>query len=72
MLRPYKFQIVAICQEINDDGEVTGEQLIAGDGNQPIAVFGLDGLREFADNFEAKLREVQIGSDNSVSRAGQA
>lgn len=55
-LRPYKFQIVSVCQVVDDDGKVVGEQVVAGkDG--PLNVFGMDGLREFTDSFEAKLEE---------------
>jgi hypothetical protein len=57
MLRPYKFQIVAVCQQV-EDGQVVGEQIVAGPDGQPLVVYGLDGLREFADTFQAKLADV--------------
>jgi hypothetical protein len=55
MLRPYKFQIVAVCQRV-EDGAVVGEELVTGKDGQPVAVFGVDGLRAFADSFEDQLK----------------
>jgi hypothetical protein len=54
-LRPYKFQIVAVCQDV-EDGAVVGEQVVTGTDGQPIVVFGLAGLRLFADGFEDQLK----------------
>lgn len=59
ILRPYKFQVVPVCQKL-EDGKVVGEQIIAA-GDQPVTVFGVDGLREFAEGFEAKLAELPAG-----------
>lgn len=56
-LRPYKFQIVAVCQQVEDDG-VVGEQVVGGPDGQPVTVFGVDGLHAFADSFEQKLKEA--------------
>lgn len=63
MIRPYKFQIVAICQEVNADGDVIAERPVASAEGQPVEVFGVNGLREFAETFEAKLRasEAEAG-----------
>lgn len=57
-MRPYKFQIIAVCQVIENE-QVVGEQALASEDGQPLVVFGLDGLREFADNFEARISETR-------------
>ena len=50
-LRPYKFLIIPVIQEIDDDGNVIQEL----NTEQPVPVFGLDGLHRFADNFPLDL-----------------
>jgi hypothetical protein len=45
--RPYKFLVVAVIQEIDDEGIVVQEL----QAQEPTAVFGIDGLRKFADEF---------------------
>ncbi len=57
-LRPYKFQIVAICQNVEAD-VVIGEAVLGGPSGEPVIVFGVDGLREFADSFEERLQAAQ-------------
>jgi len=49
--RPYKFLIVPVIQEVDEDGNVVQEM----SPEQPQAVFGVEGLRSFADNFELDL-----------------
>ena len=49
-LRPYKFLIVAVVQKV-ENGEVVRE-LVA---ETPTSVFGVEGLRRFADEFERDL-----------------
>ena len=61
MLKVYKFQIVVICQEVGDDDAVVGERLITGKDGQPVVVFGMHGLREFADTLEANVAAAQLG-----------
>jgi hypothetical protein len=51
MFRPYKFLVVAVVQEVNDEGNVVREVT----SEQPVAVFGVDGLKRFAENFELDL-----------------
>lgn len=53
-LRPYKFQIMPVCQRV-EDGVVVGEHTLTSGNGQPIVVFGIDGLRAFADGFEDQL-----------------
>jgi hypothetical protein len=50
-LRPYKFLVVPVIQELDDDGNVVREL----SSEQPQTVFGVDGLRRFADTFELDL-----------------
>lgn len=69
-LRPYKFQVIAVCQRVEDD-EVSGEEIVAGEEGQPLVVFGgVDGLHAFADGFEERLaaaEAAQNGNAKSVS-----
>ena len=53
-LRPYKFVVVAIVQQANEDGSVTGELR-----SEPVEVFGLNGLTEWAAGFPAELTEAE-------------
>jgi hypothetical protein len=54
MLKPYKFLIQAVAQQIDDDGNVVGESVISANG-EPFTVFGCDSLAEFATAFPGKL-----------------
>jgi hypothetical protein len=49
--RPYKFLVVPVIQEVDEDGNVTQEM----SPEQPTAVFGVEGLKTFADSFELDL-----------------
>jgi len=48
MYRPYKFLVVAVIQDVDDDGEVVNEFA----SQEPTVVFGLRGLKTYADNFD--------------------
>ena len=51
--RPYKFLIISVVQEIDDEtGEVINELV----QEQPTPVFNVDGIRKYADNFEADMQ----------------
>jgi hypothetical protein len=54
--RPYKFLVVAVIQEVDDDGVVVREL----QAQEPTAVFGLDGLRKFADEFKIEEPTNQL------------
>lgn len=56
--RPYKFQLVAIVQEVNDDGQVIGEATMQ-DGEQPITVYGVEALARFAQDFPVTLEKTR-------------
>lgn len=49
--RPYKFLVISVIQEVDEDGEVVQEMT----AEQPTAVFGIKGLHTFADTFELDL-----------------
>ena len=57
-LRPYKFLITPIAQQIDDTGAVTGEVTL-GNGPQPLVVFGCEALAEFAEKFPDTLAEAE-------------
>lgn len=63
MIRPYKFQIVAIVQEVDEDDRVIGERPVTAGNGQPIEVFGVDGLVEFAKGFDARLGNAEPTKD---------
>lgn len=57
-LQPYKFQILAICQEVDEVGVVQAERVVSGPNGQPVDVFGVKGLAAFAEGFEAQLAQA--------------
>lgn len=59
MLKPYKFMVIAVVQTTDEDGQVTGEATIARDNGEPFAVYGLDGLHKFADDFPDMLAAAE-------------
>lgn len=65
-LRPYKFQIVAICQELDTGERVLGERPVTDANGHPIEVFGIEGLAEFAATFEASLKLAQDAPTTDV------
>lgn len=56
-LRLYKFQIVPICQVVNEEGRVVGEKPVTQSGGVPLEVFGVEGLREWAGEFEKEIEQ---------------
>jgi hypothetical protein len=58
-IRPYKFLVMPVVQELDDDGNVLQEM----SPEQPIAVFGIEGLHRFADSYEADLM-ARISAQN--------
>jgi hypothetical protein len=55
--RPYKFMIVSVVQEVDDEGTVVQELT----QENPVSVFGIDGLHRFADSFELDLAATMNG-----------
>ena len=51
--RPYKFLIVPVIQEVDDEGNVISELT----PDQPFPVFGVAGLHEYANKFEDDLEK---------------
>jgi len=49
--RPYKFLVMPVIQEVDEDGNVVQEM----SPEQPQTVFGVEGLRTLADTFELDL-----------------
>lgn len=49
-LRPYKFQVVAVVQETDPDGNVIREQV-----SEPVLLYGCDALKAWADSFPDAL-----------------
>jgi len=68
--KPYKFLIIPVIQELDEDGNVVSELT----PEQPIPVFGIAGLHTFADNFEEDLlqrvTEMQQRQSNVVMPNG--
>jgi hypothetical protein len=46
--RPYKFLVVPVIQEVDEDGNVVRELSV----EKPVVVFGLEGLSTYAATFE--------------------
>lgn len=53
-LRPYKFVVTAVAQQIDDDGNVTGEAEA-----EPVVVYGCAALTEWAEGFPDKLAQAE-------------
>lgn len=54
MLRPYKFVVQAIAQQID------GEAIVGEVQSEPVVVFGCDSLAEWAADFPAKLAAAEV------------
>jgi hypothetical protein len=63
-LRPYKFLVIPVLQQLDDDGVVTGEA----QPEHPDQVFGVQGLIEYAERFEQVLAEREAAM-NGKERA---
>jgi len=48
MYRPYKFLVVAVIQEVDEEGRVTQEL----SAQEPTVLFGTEGLHRFANEFD--------------------
>jgi len=59
MLRSYKFLVVPVVQQLDDDGNVTGEM----QPERPDAVYGVAALAEYAERFEQVLAERETASN---------
>jgi len=66
--RPYKFLVMPVVQEIAEDGTVIQEA----QPEQPLTVFGVEGLIEFAQGFEETLVYARKEGDvrNRVDQPG--
>lgn len=62
MLRTYKFLIMPVLQDVDDDGKVTGEA----QPEQPDTVFGIDGLLGYAHQFEQVLTERTAAGNGTM------
>ena len=54
MLRPYKFQVIATCQRLDDSGNVLGEEIVLESG-EPVTLYGVAALVAWAQGFTALL-----------------
>jgi len=64
MYRTYKFMILPVLQDVDDDGKVTAEA----QPEQPDTVFGIDGLLVYAHDFEERLATLVASSNGSPKR----
>lgn len=58
--KPYKFLVMPVVQEVDADGTVINEV----QPEQPTAVFGVEGLRTFADGFVESLATARTAEAN--------
>jgi hypothetical protein len=52
-LRPYKFVVQAVVQQVDEDGVVLGEAQA-----EPVVIFGCDELAKWATDFPDNLKGV--------------
>lgn len=64
-LRLYKFQVVPICQALDEKGRVVGERAVTHTAGAPVEVFGLDGLARWAAEFEQQIDEWRPPQDKT-------
>lgn len=60
-LRPYKFVVQAIVQQVDENGNVVGESPA-----EPVSIFGCEALSRWADDFPFELARVEAGKDGGV------
>jgi len=60
MLRTYKFLVMPVIQETDDRDNVIGEV----SPEQPDVVFGVRGLADYAEKFEAELATRNVSDTN--------
>jgi NADH/NAD ratio-sensing transcriptional regulator Rex len=53
-LRPYKFQISAVLQDVDADGEAVGER-----ATNPVEVFGMKALKKWVSTFEKNVAALE-------------
>ena len=53
-LKPYKFIVQAVVQQIDDDGNVRAEL-----ATEPAVILGCDALKAWADDFPDKLAAAE-------------
>lgn len=65
-IRPYKFLVIPVVQEVDDDGNVIQEM----SPEQPTHVYGVEGLKRFAENFEMELAAKIAAQNGQMIGAG--
>jgi len=53
-LRPYKFVVQAVVQEVDDEDNVTGEVIA-----EPAIIYGVSSLEQWARDFPEKLASAK-------------
>jgi N6-adenosine-specific RNA methylase IME4 len=54
IVRPYKYLVVAVLQELDDDGHVIGER-----ATEQNVIYGSDALATWAEDFDTSLAAMQ-------------
>jgi hypothetical protein len=60
-LVPYKFEVVAVCHIVDDDGNIVAEQPLGGpsqNGLVPVTVFAVAGLVNWAQGFQKQIDQI--------------
>jgi len=67
MLRPYKFLVTPVIQQVDDNGDVVSEA----SPEQPDVIFGVQQLARYAEIFEEELAKREAATSNGVVRQSQ-
>jgi hypothetical protein len=59
-LEVYKFLVVAVVHETDENGRILRERFVSAESNRPVEVFGVDGLIDWVHDFEAKLQAIEL------------
>lgn len=66
-LRTYKFLVTPVIQQVDEDDTVLAEVV----PQQPDVVFGVEGLRSYADGFEEALTLQEARLKNGQPAGGR-
>lgn len=72
-LRPYKFLVQPVVQQVDEEGNVVGEVFAAGGPqNEPIVLFGVKALEEWARDFPKNLVQAEKNVQEATAPPNRA
>jgi histidinol dehydrogenase len=62
MIQPFKFIVQAVLLETDETGKPVGEHIA-----EPVALYGKEALRDWAETFDEKLAELEAQTDGGTA-----